>query len=130
MSLDLAVLPGLYAVCRLDPDAPVPPSLLSTAFVAIVRTADELSIVCPGSVAPETGRCERGWCCIKVNGNLPFDATGILASLASPLAEANIPIFAISTFDTDYLLVRGVRLEHALRVLEGAGHTIHRGGRA
>jgi len=126
VTLELEVLPGAYAVCRLGPQAPVPPPLLAAAFVAIVRTSDELSIVCPEIVAPADARCERGWRCLRVVGNLPFDATGILASLAAPLAEARIPIFAISTFDTDYLLVKVARLEQALRVLEATGHTIHR----
>ena len=126
VTLVLAVLPGAYAVCRLGPQEPIPAPLLAPTFVAIVRTAEELSIVCPERVAPETARVERGWRCLRVTGSLPFEATGILASLAAPLAEAKIPIFAISTFDTDYLLVKEARLEHALTVLEATGHTIHR----
>ncbi len=86
-------------------------------------TTDELSIVCPGSSVPADVRCEKGWVAIKVRGPLDFSLTGILAALASPLAADGIPIFALSTFDTDYVLVKEQDLLRAKKALERAGHT-------
>lgn len=122
--LGLEALPGLYAICRLGSNEPVPANVLEMRFVAIARTEDELSIVCPEAAAPASARVEAGWRCLRVRGNLPFEATGILASLAAPLAEAGIPIFAVATFDTDYLLVKSDHLERAVGALERAGHTV------
>ena len=93
----------------------------------MTRTADELSVVCDEEQAPEGGRCETGWRCIAVQGPLPFWATGILASLAGPLAEARISIFALSTFDTDFVLVQESDLARALWPLLAAPATTWRG---
>jgi hypothetical protein len=122
--LRLSVLPGTFAVCRLDPLAAIPAPLLRAAWVSITRTADELSIVCAEELAPAGARCERGFRCLVVEGPLPFSAVGILASVAAPLAAAGIPILAVATHDTDYLLVRAERLEAAREALVGAGHEV------
>ena len=82
-------------------------------------------MVCPESVVPEGVRKQGGWRCFKVRGPLAFELTGVLASLASPLAAAGVPIFALSTFDTDYLLVPGNELAEALDALGAAGHRVH-----
>jgi uncharacterized protein len=94
------------------------------AFVSITRTPDELSIVCPEEQAPPGARSETGFRCFAVAGPLPFSATGILAALVAPLAKVGIPVFAIATFDTDYLLLREARVEEAAAALEGAGHVV------
>jgi uncharacterized protein len=120
----LTIIPGMFAVCRLDPDALVPSGLTAGALLSVTRTPHELSIVCGEQVAPEGARCERGWKCLAVEGPLPFSATGILASLAAPLAQAEISIFALSTFDTDYLLVPESRLASAIAALVAAGHEV------
>ena len=120
--LRLVVMPGVHAVVRLGPRAKVPTRL--TGFHSITRTDKELSIVCRQDLAPRGGRSEKGFRCLEVSGPLPFDATGVLASLALPLARARIPILAISTFDTDYVLVREERLSAAVRALERAGHSV------
>jgi hypothetical protein len=122
--LPLEILPDRYAICRLDRDQPVPENLLGMRFVAIARTDDELSIVCPEPAAPAGARIETGWRCLRVHGNLPFEATGILASLAAPLARAGIPIFAVATFDTDYVLVKVDHFERTIAALEEAGHRV------
>ena len=93
---------------------------------SITRTADELSVVCWQKNVPEGVRSEGGWRCLKLEGPLDFSLTGILVSLAAPLAEAGISIFAISTFDTDYLLVNRDDLERSVDALEGAGHLVRR----
>jgi uncharacterized protein len=122
----LALVPvrGSFAICRLGPDEPIPPRVASARFVAIARTDEELSIVCPEEAAPSGARIEPGWRCLRVEGPLPFHATGIMASLAAPLAAASIPIFAISTFDTDYVLVKQQDLAQAIEALRLAGHEV------
>jgi len=118
MGLKLLVLPQVLAVCRLAPDAALPDWIDITAgFLTISRTADELSLVCDLERVPEGVRVEPGWRAFKVEGPLDFALTGVLAALANPLADAGISIFAISTFDTDYLLVRENELDRAIAVL-------------
>jgi uncharacterized protein len=124
--LRLSILPGLYAICRFSKNAPLPDWALQGEFVSITRTADELSIVCNQTNIPDTTKGEKDWRCLKIAGTLDFSLTGILASLATPLAEAGISIFAISTFDTDYLLIKENTLEAAIQVLTAAGHLISR----
>ncbi len=93
-------------------------------FFSITRTADEVSIVCPEKDAPEGARVESGWRVMKVEGPLGFSLVGILASISAPLADAGVSIFAVSTFDTDYVLVKEASLEEAVSALEGAGHSV------
>lgn len=121
-SLTLSILPDSFAICRLVPSAPIPSWVTQHVFLSITRTPDELSIVCRQSDVPDGINSERDWCCLKVEGKLDFALTGILASLATLLANAGIPIFAISTFDTDYVLVKASDLKKAIRVLRKAGH--------
>lgn len=125
MALTLEQLPDTFAVCRLAADAPIP-AWARGDFISITRTRDELSIVCPQNDVPRDLKCERDWRALRVVGTLDFALTGILASLAMPMADAGIPIFAISTFDTDYLLVQSRDLERALSALTQAGHTIEK----
>ncbi len=122
--MNLSVLAGSIAVARLSPDQEIPSWVWrNRSFLSLTYTTDELSIVCPGSSVPADVRCEKDWVAIKVQGPLDFSLTGVLASLASPLAAHGIPIFAISTFDTDYLLVKEQHLSRAREALEQAGHT-------
>ena len=122
--LTLIVVDGLFAVCRLEPADSVPRWAAAGDFFSITRTAEELSVVCPQEAVPEGVKGERGWHCLRVAGTIPFSVVGILGSLTAPLAEAGISVFAISTFDTDYLLVKAEDLERAVDVLRGLGHTI------
>ncbi|AOQ23682.1 hypothetical protein MTAT_12640 [Moorella thermoacetica] len=122
--LDLIILKEELAVCRLQQDAPVPGWALKGDFVSITRTPDELSLLCPAARVPSGVKCEKGWRCLMVKGPLAFSLTGILAALVVPLANQGISIFAISTFDTDYLLVKEKDLERAIQVLSREGHRI------
>ena len=122
--LELSVLPERFAVCRLDSEEAIPDWLTEEEFWSVTRTDEELSVVLPEASAPEAWRSEKGWRCLKVRGPLDFSLTGVLASLASPLAGAGISIFAISTYDSDYILVRDRDLEQAKEVLSDAGHAI------
>ena len=124
--MKLTVLPGEYSVWRLDADAPLP-SIESRQFVSITRTADELSVVSLASDVPDGANAETGWRCLQVEGPLPFEMTGVLAGLSKPLAEAGIPIFVVSTYDTDYLLVKTIDLDRACATLRSAGHTVDGG---
>ena len=119
----LDLLPGSFAVCRLDPAAKVPDWAASgtTAFCSVTRTPQELSIVCPEETVPEGVPAERGWRCLRVRGPLDFGQTGIAAALTAPLAAAAVPVLVIATYDTDYLLVRDERLTRATAALVGAG---------
>ena len=122
--LTLLMVDGTFAVCRLGGDAPIPPWATDGHFVSITRTADELSIVCRQDVVPERVILDRDWRCVRVAGTMPFTVVGILASLTAPLAEAGIGVFAVSTFDTDYLLVKESDLAAALNVLRQRGHAV------
>jgi hypothetical protein len=122
--LRLHLLAGRFAVCRLEGDSALPDWALRAGFVSITRTDDELSIVCAEENVPADVRAERGWLCFKVAGLFAFSEVGVLASLTEPLARAGISLFAISTFDTDYLLVKADDLSHAAETLTSAGHQI------
>jgi aminoglycoside 6'-N-acetyltransferase I len=122
--LTLAPLEGAYAVCRLDAHAPLPAWAAGAPFVSIARTADELSVVCREKVVPEGVRREQGWRCLRVAGTLDFSLVGVLASLLDPLAAAGVGVFVVSTFDTDYLLVKQMDFHRAKAVLQGAGHAV------
>lgn len=119
MGLTLSLLPGRFTVCRLGPDAALPAKLLQAhpGFLSITRTTDELSVVCPQELAPVGANVQPGWRAFKVEGPLDFSLTGIMATLATPLATAKISLFAVATFDTDYLLVQEHDLEAAIAAL-------------
>ena len=116
------VLPGSFAVLRLAPDADVPMDLLVPPFHSVTRTPVELSVVCPEGAVPEGARAETGWALLALAGPFPFELVGILASVLGPLAKAGVSIFALSTFDTDYVLVKSERLADAVAALAAAGH--------
>jgi hypothetical protein len=124
MKLSLTVLPGAYAISRLAADDPIPAWVTTAGFCSITRTAEELSIVAAEKATPDAARAERGWRVLKIAGPIDFSLTGVLASVLQPLAEARIGIFAISTFDTDYVLVRAEALEPAVAALRAAGHEV------
>ncbi len=114
-------------MCRFASDVRVPAWSLQGGFFCVVRTRDELSIVCGEDVytedrMPDGALAERGWMALKLEGPFPLSMTGVLASFLQPLAEARIPIFAISTFETDYVLIKRENLEQAVAALGTAGH--------
>jgi hypothetical protein len=121
--LSLVLLPDPFAVCRLPADAPFP-AWAKGEFVSITRTADELSVVCREDAVPEGVRREAGWRCLRVDGTLDLALVGVLAALAVPLAEAGVSVFAVSTFDTDYLLLKEANLAKGIEALRAAGHHV------
>lgn len=122
--LNFSVLPGRFAVSRLAAETPIPDWIHSGPFSCVSRTSDELSVVSLAASVPTEVQSEKDWICLKLLGPFPFQLTGILASFLDPLAEANIPIFAVSTFDTDYILVKEDDQERALETLLEAGHQL------
>ena len=121
MTLD--VLPGSLAICRLDSRAPIP-EWITGGFTSITRTGNELSVVCEDRAVPQTVTAQRNYRGLTVRGPLDFSLVGIVAELSRVLAAASISIFVVSTYDTDYLLVRAADLEHASATLRDAGHTV------
>ena len=122
--LTITVHPERYAICRLEPDASLPAWALGASFLSVTRTALELSVVCEDALVPGSAHAERDRRLLQIEGKLAFALIGVLASVAGPLAEAEISIFAVSTYDTDYLLVSEKDLDRATQVLDAAGHTV------
>lgn len=122
--LRLSVLEERLAVCRLEPGSEFPAWTGATGFSSVTRTADELSVVCPERNVPDGVTCEKGWRALKVEGPLDLSLVGVLASIAAPLAGAGVSVFAVSTHDTDYVLVREPALDLAVSTLAEQGHVV------
>jgi hypothetical protein len=120
--LKFRTIPGRYAVCRLAPDLGFPPQPTAARFWSGTRTREELSIVCDEAAAPAGARVEMGWAMLMLAGPFDFALTGILASVLDPLARAGVSIFALSTFDTDYVLLPAAKEATAIEALLAAGH--------
>jgi len=121
-NLKLSLLSDTFAICRLEPEAGIPSWALAGDFFSVTRTKEELSLVCPQEMVPEGTHCEKDFRSIKVEGPLDFALVGVLASLTEALAQEEISILAISTFDTDYLLVKEAQVDRAVQKLTQAGH--------
>ncbi len=115
---------GSFAICRLDKNAPIPAWASSSKFFCIARTSDELSIVCLQTSVPEGSDCESGWRCLKVESPFEFDLTGMIYSVAAPLAEEGIAMFVIATQDSDYLMVKETDLDRTISILSQIGHRL------
>ena len=124
MSLRFRVHPTELAIAQFPPDVPVPAWATAGSFLSITRTTRELSIVCEATRVADGAKHERGWVMLELEGPFPFELTGILASFLAPLAEANVGIFAMSTYDTDFVLIKREALDRALDALTRAGHTL------
>ena len=122
--LELEVLPDRLAISRLDPAQGLPEVDLGDGFLSLTFTDDEISVVCEEAHTPADGECSRGWRCLRVNGPLDFELVGVLASVLRALADAGISIFAISTYETDHILVRAEYLDQAVQSLRDAGHHV------
>ena len=125
--LRLQVLAERFAVCRLPPDAPLPPRPKACGLWSVTLTGRELSVVLPEAAAPAEHPAERGWRALEVAGPLDFSLTGIMASLSGALAAAGVSLFVVSTYDTDYVLVRDADLARAKAALQEAGHEVEEG---
>lgn len=124
MKLKLSVLNYSLGVCKLDKKDSIPQWAFNSEFFSITKTQEELSIVCREDIIPNHIKFEGHWRALKVEGPLDFSLIGILASISSILASANISIFAISTFDTDYILLKEDNLNKALEILGNNGYKV------
>jgi hypothetical protein len=121
---ELTVLTGAFAMVRLPADSPLPLWAIEREFFSVTRTSDELSIFCSAGRVPSGIAAEIGWRVLKVEGPFALSEIGVLAALSAPLAIAKVSLFAVSTFDTDYLLVREKQLQVAIAALRSAGHRV------
>ena len=120
----LKILPERMAVCRFEPTTPLPDWIGEVGFYSLTRTEAELTLVCPEArLAPGT-TSETGWRCFKVQGLLDFSEIGIIFSLTQPLAKNGVSVFVISTFDTDYFMVKEKDLAKAIDALTAEGHQV------
>ena len=120
----LTLLPEMLAVCRFPARLDIPDWAWTGPVQSVTRTADELSIVCAAGSVPEGVQVETGWQALRLAGPLDFSLIGLLASLTGTLAEEGISVFVVSTFDTDYILVRSGQVTQAVRALRQAGHWV------
>jgi hypothetical protein len=124
MMLHLTVLAQRVAICRLAPEEEIPSWVQNVGLTALVRTPEEFSVVCEERSVPDHIKVEKGWRILRVQGPLEFSQVGVLAAIAMPLAHAGVSIFAISTFDTDYILLKEPSLVLAIDALQKAGHNV------
>ena len=122
ITLILSLLSETFTIHKLSPDASIPEEILKSNFYSVSKTENELSLVCSETIEVQSLQSSKGWKCIKVKGPLDFNLTGILAGISDILTQGNISIFAISTFDTDYILVRSQDLSSATTTLRQAGY--------
>lgn len=126
MKLELEILPEMYAIHRLDPDEQLPVQLATDRFCFTARSERELSVVCSSEIQVDARVSDPGWRGLRITGRLDFDIVGVLSGLTACLASADIPVFVISTFETDYLFVKEDRLHSAVTSLTAAGYAISR----
>ena len=126
LSLDFKLLKDTFSICRLDKDSPIPEWLENSGFFSLTRTHDELSIVCNQVLVKSDDKIiiNKDWRIIKIKGPLDFSLTGIIAHISDLLKKNNIPIFVISTYNTDYILVKKQNINKAVTVLKSNGHKI------
>lgn len=125
LSLPLRALAEPLALCRLSPSDAIPEwTALARTFLTISRTPTELSIVADEAIVPPNVDAQRGFRALRVDGPLPLDLVGIFSAIAGPLADADVPIFPIATYDTDYVLVTEGNFQRAVTALEAAGHLV------
>lgn len=123
--LALSLLDGTYGICRLPAAAGLPDWTLATPLFSITATESELTIVCPWEAIPSESRGQTSWRCLRIDGSFALDETGVLASVAEPLAEAGISIFVVSSYDTDFILVKKAKVETAVAALAANGHAVN-----
>lgn len=123
-SLDLYVLPERLAICRLGPEEKLPPWAGSAVLLSVTRTQAETTVVCQEENVPAGITCNKSWRCLRIGSVLDFSQTGILSSLTAPLAEEGIPIYALSTYSTDLILIKEKDLSRAVLVLTRSGNRV------
>ena len=124
--LQLSLLKDKYGICTLPNTATIPDWALKQSLASITRTEKELSIVCRREILPSQYQSDLNWRCFKIDGSFDLNQIGVISSIASPLADAGISIYVISTYDTDYFLIQEQNLEQTISTLADIGHNITR----
>jgi hypothetical protein len=124
--LQLSLLKDLYGICKFPSDSSIPEWALDESLCSITRSKKELTVVCPQGIIPANTEYDSDWRCFRIDGSFDFNQIGVISSLAEPLAEAGVSIFVISTYDTDYILVKEEKVEQAVNVLTDNGHLVSR----
>jgi hypothetical protein len=122
--LAFIVLPGEYAMCRLNADDAIPSWIFSSAFYNVSKTADELSVVCESAMVPAGTQLNSGWRLLKIAAVLDLSLTGITATFSTALAKAGVNLCVIATYDTDYILVKAEKLAGAVAALQQTGFMV------
>ncbi len=122
--LQLSLLKDKYGICTLPNTAPIPDWALTQSLASITRTEKELTIVCRLEILPSQYQSDLNWRCFKIDGSFDLNQIGVISSISSPLADAGISIYVISTYDTDYFLIQEQNLEKTISVLSNSGHYI------
>ena len=122
--LKLTLLKDKYAICSLPNDALIPDWALTQSLISITRTKKELTIVCKQDIIPPEIQSDLNWRCFRIDGSFDLNQTGVISSISSPLADAGISIYVISTFDTDYFLVKQQNLDQTISTLSNSGHSL------
>ena len=125
-ALTMKLMKGLYGVCRLNRDEAIPEWVFQGSFYSVTKTLNELSVVCSQDNIPDEIKCEKDWRILRVEGPLDFSLIGILSSISTTLANKGISIFAISTYDTDYILVKDKKVDMAIDALSAEKYEIIR----
>jgi hypothetical protein len=124
-SFVMSVLKDDYIICRLDAFEGIPEWIKDSPFYSITQTSEELSVVCEKNTAQQKLTCEEDWKCMRIHGPLGFSETGIISTLTSMLAQNDISVFVISTYETDYILLKKMNLAKAAKILTDAGHEVY-----
>jgi len=122
--LQLSLLKDKYGICTLPNTAPIPDWALTQSLASITRTEKELTIVCRREILPSQYQSDLKWRCFKIDGSFDLNQIGVISSISSPLADAGISIYVISTYDTDYFPIQEQNLEQTISVLSNSGHSI------
>jgi hypothetical protein len=122
--LQLSLLDEIYGICVFENGTPIPEWAAAASFCSITRTQKELTVVCPQNIIASDCECDADWMCFRVDGSFDLNQIGVISSLAAPLAQAGISIFVVSSYDTDYILVKKGKGEQAVTVLTNSGHSI------
>jgi hypothetical protein len=122
-NISMRLLSDVYGVCRMDKNDPIPEWIEDSRFYSVTKTMEELSVVCPQNRIPDHIKCEKGWRILKVEGTLEFSLIGILSFISTVLANNGISIFAISTYDTDYILIKEKDTDKVISVLTSENYS-------
>ena len=122
--LKLSLLEDFFGICVFESNASISEWAGTASFCSITRTEKKLTVVCPQNIIPADIEHERDWRCFRIDGSFDLNQIGVISSLAAPLAQAGISIFVVSSYDTDYILVKEEKVEQAIAVLSGDGHSI------